>query len=445
MVKVNPKIFHQYDIRGVYPDDFNEEVAKQIGRIFVDYTKAKKILIGRDVRLSGQKIFDGLAQGLTEMGADVFDAGLVPIDFVYSMTVKNRYDAGIMITASHNPKEYNGLKMFKYVGKPWIEWINGSIFKEIIDKKLKPVKKIGKIRKVDHWQNYIDHIFSFVEKNKIKPLKIVVDAGNSVAAKVILLIEKDLPSKFIHRFFDLDGNFPNRSPNSIDDEVLEKLGQEVLRKKADFGVAFDGDADRIVLVDEKGEPLLGDCQILLLAKEILENYPGATIVYNLMMSRAVPEIIKKMGGRAVKSKVGFCFIMQTMRENNGIMGGEHSCHFSFKDNFYADSGMIAFLKFIEVISSSGKKVSELVKDYKIYKKIYQPSIKVEDKEKTFENLKKKYQDGKIDELDGLTIEYDDWWFNIRPSNTEPVIRLTVEAKTKELLEKKLKEIKSLIV
>lgn len=443
-MKINLSIFHEYDVRGIYPHDFNKEAAVQIGRVFVDYTKAKKILIGRDVRLSGQEIFDGLAQGLTEMGADVFDAGLVPIDFVYSMTAKNGYDAGMMISASHNPKEYNGLKMFKYSGRPWIEWIDGKTIKKIIGQNLRLAVQPGKIEKVDHWQKYIEHIFSFVEKNKIKPLKIVVDASNSVAAKVIPLIEKELSHQFVHRFFELDGNFPNHSPNAMDDEVLEKLGQAVLNEKADFGVVFDGDTDRLVLVDETGQPLLGDLQLLLLAKECLENYPGSTIVYNLMMSRLVPEIIKKMGGRAIKTKVGFCFVMEAMKKNNGILGGELSCHFSFRDNFYADSGMIAFLKFLEIISSSGKKLSELVKEYKIYQKKYIPSIGVADKNKVFAALKEKYSDGKIDELDGVTIEYADWWFNLRPSNTEPVVRLVVEAKTKELLDEKLVELKELI-
>lgn len=444
-MSINLSIFHEYDVRGIYPDDFNKKVAIQIGRVFADYTKAKKILVGRDARLSGQEIFDGLTQGLTEMGADVFDAGLVPIDFVYSMAAKNGYDAGIMITASHNPKEYNGLKMFKYSGQLWIEWIDGKTIKGIINQDLRPVKEKGQIKSIDYWQKYIEHIFSFIEKNKIKPLKIVVDAGNSVAAKVIPLIEKELSCQFIYRFFEIDGNFPNRSPNPMDSSVLEALGQAVLKEKADFGVAFDMDTDRLVLVDEKGQSLLGDLQLLLLARESLENFPGSTIIYNLMMSRSVPEIIKKMGGQAIKTKVGFCFVMQAMRENKGMMGGELSCHFSFRDNFYADSGIIAFLKFIEVISSANKKLSELVADYKIYQKEYIPSINVKDKNKVFEKLKNKYQDGKIEEINGITIEYDDWWFNLRPSNTEPVVRLIVEARTKELLENKLSELKNLIV
>lgn len=444
-MKINPSIFHEYDIRGIYPDDFNKEAATQIGRVFADYTKAKKILIGRDIRLSGQEIFDGLAKGLTEMGADVFDVGLVPIDFVYSMAAKNNYDAGMMITASHNPKEYNGLKMFKYSGKPWIEWVNGKTIKEIINKELKPANKIGKIQKVDHWQQYLNHIFSFVDKNKIRPFKILIDAGNGVAARVIPLIEKQLPCKIIRRFFETDGTFPTRPLNPVEMKVAKSIGEEVIKEKTDFGVAFDGDTDRIVLIDEKGEPLLGDSQILLLAKEMLAKEPGSTIVYNVGLSRIVPEMIAKMGGKSVKTRVGFCYNIKALIENKGIMSGELSCHFAFRDNFYADSGFIALLMFLEIISQENKPLSEIVKDYRIYYKVHEPSIKVTDKEKTFKRLKNKYQDGKLDEMDGVSVEYPDWWFNVRPSNTEPVVRLTIEAKTKEQLEKKLKEIKGFIV
>jgi phosphomannomutase len=279
---------------------------------------------------------------------------------------------------------------------------------------------------------------------KIKPLKIVVDASNGVAGKVIPLVEKEIPCRIVRRFFDLDGNFPNHSPDPLEDKVLKDLGRVVVKERADFGVVFDGDTDRIILVDERGEPLLGDCQILLLAKKMLAQNPKAAIVYNLVMSRAVPEFIKKMGGQPIRSRVGFCFVMKNMIKNKGVMGGEHSCHFSFRDNFYTDSGFIAFLKFIEIISSSGKKLSELVKEYKIYHKIYIPAIGVADKNKTFKILKNKYRDGKIDELDGLTVEYNDWWFNLRQSQTEPVVRLTLEAKTKKILNKKLKEVTSLI-
>lgn len=441
---INPSIFHEYDIRGIYPEDFNKEAATQIGRVFADYTKAKKILIGRDTRLSGQDIFDGLAEGLTEQGVDVFDAGLVPIDFVYSMTAKNGYDAGIMITASHNPKEYNGLKMFQYSGKPWIEWINGKTIKKIIDKKIELSEKQGEIKKIDHWHEYIEHIFSFIDKKKIKPFRILIDAGNGAAAKVIPLIEKQLPCKIIRRFFETDGTFPDRLLNPVEVEVTKSVGKEVIKEKADFGVVFDGDSDRIVLIDEKGEPLLGDAQTLLLAKEMLKKEPGATIVYNIGISRIVPEIITKMGGKFVKTRVGFCYNIKALIENHGIMSGELSCHFAFRDNFYADSGFIALLIFLEIISQENKPLSEIVKEYRIYYKIHEPSVKVTDKEKTFAILKEKYHDGKIDEMDGVTIEYDDWWFNVRPSNTEPVIRMTVEAKTKELLDEKLKELKSLI-
>lgn len=443
-MNINLSIFHEYDIRGIYPDDFNEEVAYQIGRIFADYTKAKKILVGCDMRLSSDVIFKSLSRGLIEQGADVFEAGLVSIDFIYSMVPKNNFQAGIMITASHNPKEYNGLKMIVWRNEPWIEPISGKTIGELIDEEVKPTKKKGKIKKINLWQNYLNHIFSFADFKKIKPLKIVVDAGNGMAGKVIPLIEEKIPCRIVRRFFELDGNFPNHPPNPLLSGVLEDLGKVVLKEKADFGVAFDGDADRIFLVSEKGEPLYGDQLILLLAKKILEKNKGGGIVYSLNLSRAVPEFILKMGGQPIRSRIGYRFISQNMRENNGILGGELSCHFSFRDNFYTDSGFIAFLMFLEVISESNKPLSELVKEYKIYFKSHEINIETQNISEKLSLVKEKYKDGKIDKLDGITVQYQDWWFNLRPSNTEPVVRLTVEAKTKELLNEKLAELRNLI-
>jgi len=444
MPPIKSTIFLEYDIRGIYPENFNKEAAYQIGRVFIDYSQAKKILVGYDMRLSSLEIFKSLSQGLIGQGADVFEAGLVPIDFIYSMVPKNNFPAGIMITASHNPKEYNGLKMILWQKKPWIEPVSGKTIGKLINQKIKPAKKKGKIKKINLWSKYLDHIFSFVNLKKIKPFKIVVDAGNGLAGKVIPLIAKKIPCQIVPLFFKLDGNFPNHPSNPFEPGALDKLIKKVIKEKADLGVFFDGDADRIVLVDEKGEPLFGDLQILLLAKEVLEKNPGSAIIYKVDQSKSVPELIKKMGGRPIRAKVGYLFTIEAMKENNAILGGETSCHFAFRDNFYADSGFIAFLMFLEVISQTNKKLSELVKDYKIYFKIHQPSIKVSDVEKTFSLFKEKYKDGEIDELDGLTIQYQNWWFNLRPSQTEPVVRLTVEAKTKELLEKKVKELKNLI-
>ena len=441
---INPSIFHAYDIRGIYPENFNKEAAYQIGRVFADYTKVKNVLIGRDMRLSSPEIFKGLSQGLIEQGADVFDAGLVPIDFIYSMVPKNNFNAGIMITASHNPKGYNGLKMILWQRKPWVEPISGELIKKLIDKNIKPAKKKGKIKKINLWRKYLSHIFSFVDLKKIKPLKIVVDAGNGLAGKVIPLMAKKIPCRIIPLFFKLDGNFPNHPSNPFEKGAMDKLIKKVVKERADFGVFFDGDTDRIVLVDEKGEPLFGDFQLLLLAKKFLKEYPKSAVVYKVDQSRAVKELIKKMGGKPIRTKVGYFYTAKAMRENKAILGGETSCHFAFKDNFYADSGFIAFLIFLEIISQSDKKLSELVKEFKIYSKIHIPAIKVKNKEKVIEFLKRKHKNGKIDQLDGLTVEYNNWWFNLRPSNTEPVIRLTIEAKTNKLLKEKLSELKKLI-
>lgn len=444
MAKINQTIFHQYDIRGIYPDDFNEDIAYQIGRVFADLSEAKRILVGRDMRVSSEKIFKGLVKGLIEQGVNVSDAGLIPIDFLYSMVPKNNFGAGIMITASHNPFQYNGLKMILWRKKGWIEPISGRKIAQLIGKKIKPAKKRGKIEKVNFWQKFLNHIFSFVDVGKIKRLKIVVDAGNGLAGKVIPLIKKRIPCQIIPLFFKLDGRFPNHPPNPFERGALDKLIEKVKKEKADLGVFFDGDTDRIVLIDEKGSPLFGDLQLILLAKKFLNENPNARIVYKVDQSKSVPEFIKKMNGKPIRAKVGYFFTVKAMVKNKAILGGETSCHFAFKDNFYADSGFIAFLIFLEIISQENRPLSEIVKEYKIYHKIHLPKIKVTDQKKTFNLLKEKYKNGKIDLLDGLTIQYKNWWFNLRPSQTEPVVRLTVEAKTKELLEKKLKELKKII-
>lgn len=447
-----PTIFRENDIRGIYPQDFNKKVAYQIGRVFVEFLLSKirdskskiRVLVGRDMRLSSPEIFSGLSQGLIEQGASVFDAGLVPTDFIYSMTARLNYQAGLMITASHNPKEYNGLKMIIWQGGPAIKIINGKTIGDLINRKIQSVESRGEMKKVGHWQEYLKHIFSFVDLKKIKPLKIIVDAGNGMAGKVIPLMVKKISCQITPLFFELDGNFPNHLPNPLTPGVLEDLGKAVVRAGADFGVVFDGDADRIFLVDEQGEAVFSDQLILLLAKKILAKNPGGGIVYTLNFSRAVPEFIKKMGGQPIRSRVGYRFISQAMKENNGLMGGELACHFSFRDNFYIDSGFIAFLILLEIISEENKPLAKLVKDYKIYFKSPEINVKTKGIFKKLDLVKEKYRDGKIDELDGLTVDYQDWWFNLRLSNTEPVARLTIEAKTPEMLEIKKRELMRLI-
>ena len=443
-MKINPSIFKSYDIRGIYPKDLNEDVAFKIGQALVEYTEAKNIVVGQDMRLSSPALFEALVKGITAQGADVYNIGQVPTEGMYFAVGHYGYDAGIMITASHNPKEYNG---FKLVGKEAGETkvIPGREIGKIVGKgDFSEVSEQGEIKELDIWQDYINHIFSFIDIRKIQPFKVVIDAGNGMAGKVIPLISEKLPIEVISLNFELDGSFPAHPSDVFQKGATEQISKEVKEKKADFGFIFDGDADRIYLIDELGNFIRGDITGLLLAKYLLKKNPGKGVAYNLICSKAIPEFIKKWGGKPIRTPVGFVNIQKGMMENDGIMGDELSGHYSFKDNYYLDSGFIAFLILLQIISASDKKVSEITKELSPYAKGAEINFKVEDKEAVLNKVKEKYSDGKQDYLDGVTIEYDNWWFNVRPSQTESLLRLTIEADTPKLLSQKKKELTALI-
>lgn len=433
----SPKIFRAYDIRGIYPEELNEETAYKIGQAFVEYTGAKEVVVGRDMRLSSPSLFKATTQGITDFGADVYNLGLVPTECLYFTVGYYGYDGGMMITASHNPKEYNGFKMVK----KGVNWIRGvEIGKKIGEIKLLKKEKKGKVKNINIWPDYLNHLFSFVDLKKIKPFKIVVDAGNGMAGKVIPLLEPKLPIKIIPLNFELDGNFPNHPPNPLFEGASEQISKTILEKKADFGFIFDGDADRIFLIDELGNFIGGDITLLLLAQYFLVKNPGKGIAYNLICSKSVPELIKTWGGRPIRTAVGFVNVREGMLQNDGVMGGETAGHYCFKDNFYADSGFLSFLILLQLISERGEKVSQMITKLSPYTKAKEINFEIENKDEVLNEIKKQYSDGKQDYLDGLTVEYDDWWFNLRPSQTEPLLRLTIEAKTKELLEKEKKKL-----
>jgi phosphomannomutase len=443
-MKVNPAIFRSYDIRGIYPKDLNQEAVFKIGQAFVQYTKAKEVVIGQDMRLSSSALFKSLVKGVTSQGADVYDIGLVPTECLYFSPGYYQQEAGIMITASHNPKDYNGLKLVrKEKGK--VKVVPGKDLLKIVKKDFSEAKKPGQVKKLDIWSDYIDHIFSFVDIKKMKMFKIVVDAGNGMAGKAIPLIKDKLPIEIIPLNFKLDGNFPAHPSNPLEPGSADQISKEVKKQKADFGFIFDGDADRIYLIDELGNFIRADITLLILAKHFLEKNPGKGIAYNLICSKALPEFIKKWKGKPIRTPVGFINIQKALRESDGIMGGELSGHYSFRDNYYLDSGFIAFLVLLEAISKSNKKVSEITKKLAPYVKGAEINFEVKDKEKMIDMIKERYSDGKQDYLDGLTVEYKDWWFNLRPSNTEPLLRLTIEADTQKLLNQKQKELSSLIL
>ena len=439
-------IFRSYDIRGVYPGELNEDAAFFIGGALVRLTSAKKVFVGRDMRSSGEALQDALMKGIAAEGAEAHDAGMVPVDFQYWAVPQFNYDAGIIVTASHNPKEYNGFKM---VDKE--RMIRGKEIAEEIkrmgganDRSSVQAGNEGNVIRVDYWGDYIVHILKFVDVKKLKKLKVVVDAGNGMAGAVFSRLMPHLPIEIIPMFFEPDGTFPNRSPNPFISGALDQLKTRVVAEKADFGVALDADSDRIFFVDEKGGFVQADVTLLLLARYWLDREPGAGIAYNLVCSRAVPEFITEWGGRPLKSAVGFVNVRQALQEGKGVMGGEVSAHYCFRDNYYGDSGYIAFVNFLEVLSQAEKPLSALAKEYTRYCRGDEVNFTVQDAAAVMAALEKKYHDAKIDKLDGITFEYPDWWFNVRSSNTEPLLRVTVEGNDCRIMETKRNEISEFI-
>ncbi len=445
MQSINPKIFKAYDVRGIYPDELNKDSAFLIGLTFAQKTQVKQVVIGRDMRLGGAVLKKAFIQGLATGGVkEIIDIGLVPIDAVYFSVGVLKYASGIMITASHNPKEYNGFKM---VG-PKMKIIRGKQLWPLVKKAMlqsKPAKPI-KIIKKNIYPAYLQHLLSFVEVKNIKPLKVVVDAGNGMAGKVVPLLAKHLPIKIIPLFFKLDGKFPNHPSNPLEPQSQTAVKQKVLQTKADLGVIFDGDTDRLFFIDERGKFIPADITLTLLAKLFLERYPGQAVVYNLLCSRVVPEKIKQWGGQPIRSAVGFANVAQAMRKHKAVVGGELSAHYSFKDNAYSDSGFIAWLIILELLSQLNQPLSQIIKPFDKYYKLPEINYRLTDIPAKLAQIKKLYKKYKQDYLDGVTIDNwnkpNGWWFNVRPSNTEPLLRLTIEAKNKATalkLKKKLVE------
>lgn len=438
---INQNIFKSYDIRGIYPSELNEETAYLIGRAFARRAKAEKITVGSDMRLSCPVLKKALIRGITDEGVNVKDIGLVPIDAVYASVGKFGDQAGIMVTASHNPAEYNGFKM---VLKD-MKWVRGTdLLEEVKNLPAEISKTKGEVEEEDIIPRYINHVLSFVEIDKIKPFKVVVDAGNGMAGKIMPILTENMPLNIVPLNFKLDGSFPAHPSNPLLPKSQKEICEAVVKEKADFGVIFDGDTDRLFFVDEKGKFVPADFTIPLLAEVFLKKEPGAGIVYNLTASKIVPEAIKNLGGRPLISKIGYVNMSAVMKEGKGIMGGEVSAHYSFRGNAYADSGFIAFVILLQLLSNHEQPLSEIVKPFFKYYKAAEANFEVKNKDEILNRIKEKYSDGKQDYLDGVTVEYPDWWFNIRPSNTEPLLRLTIEAETPILLDIKKKELTDFI-
>jgi phosphomannomutase len=433
------RIFKAYDVRGVYPDDLNEEIAERIGAAFAAFVKAPRVVVARDMRTSSPALSSAFMRGVTGQGTDVIDIGEVSTDTLYFAS--GRLDApGAMFTASHNPPRYNGMKMCRSGAAPIGQDTGLAEIQAGAEARLEPAPVPGTVSTKDVVEDFATHVLSFADASAIKPLTVVVDAANGMAGKMVPPVFDRLPLTLVPLYFELDGNFPNHPADPIQIANLADLRAAVLEHGADLGLAFDGDADRVFMVDDKAEPVSGSLTSALIAARILDRNPGSPIVYNLICSRIVAETIRAHGGTPVRSRVGHSFIKQVMAETGAAFGGEHSGHYYFRDNFRADSGLIAALVVMETLSNEGKSLSEVLAPYRKYWDSGERNTEVADQAAKIDELAQVYADGTKDRLDGLTVEYHDWWFNVRPSNTEPLLRLNVEADTAEIGEAKTAEV-----
>ncbi len=441
--------FKAYDIRGQIPNQLNPDIAYRIGNATAAFLNAKRVVVGRDMRLSSAELTDSVVQGLTEAGVEVLDIGLCGTEMVYFATTHLKADGGIMVTASHNPADYNGLKLVREEARP-ISADTGLVDIRALAEgdKRKIAEHPGKRQAVDVFDAYIEHMLGYVDVEKLQPLKLVVNAGNGCAGIAIDGLEKHLPFEFIKIHHEPDGTFPNGIPNPMLLENQAATAEAVIENKADMGIAWDGDFDRCFLFDENGGFIEGYYIVGLLAESFLEKEPGSKIVHDPRLTWNTLDIVKTAYGQAIQSKSGHSFIKEKMREVDGIYGGEMSAHHYFRDFSYADSGMIPWLLVAELISSSGKPLSQLVGERQaMYPASGEINREVEDAGATLQKLYDTYaaDASSVDDIDGYSFEFADWRFNIRRSNTEPVVRLNVETRANPgLLREKTAEVLAIL-
>ncbi len=436
--------FKAYDIRGKVPSELNIDLAYNVGRAFARQQNAKRVVIGRDVRESSPELAESLAKGLTDAGCDVIDLELCGTEMIYFGTPHLDADGGIMITASHNPPEYNGLKFVKRGSKPMgynsglneiEEMISSNNLGEISEKK-------GSVIPTDIMQEFIDSLSKFYNPKNIKDYKVVVNSGNGCVGPALDVLEKYLPIKMIKVHHEPDSSFPNGVPNPLLPENRQSTIDAMKKDGADLGVAWDGDYDRCFFFDEKGNFIEGYYIVGLLAKSLLKKFPGEKIVHDPRLIWNTLKVVEIAGGEAIESVSGHAYIKQKMREVNAVYGGEMSAHHYFRENYYSDSGLIPFLLILELLSIENKSLSQLVDEMiDNFPCSGEINSRIEDPKAKLEQLKAKYSDGKLEEVDGVSVEYNNWRFNVRISNTEPLLRLNVETRSdKSLLDRKTKEL-----
>ena len=441
---LDPKVFKAYDVRGIYPTELDEEGGYAIGRAYVEQFEPERIAVGRDMRLSSPSMAKAVMEGAAAAGAEVIDIGLVGTEMVYFAVGDLGLDGGIQVTASHNPKEYTGLKIVRRGALP----VGGdSGLLEIRDRAvtisdMSGGQAPGQVREEDVFPGFVEKVLSFIDPGAVKPLRVVIDAANGMAGAMLPPVLERLPIDAVPSFFELDGSFPNHEPNPLLPENREFVIGKVLQEKAELGVAFDGDADRCFFIDGTGDFVPGDFVTALLAELMLEKHPGSKIIYDVRASWAVREAIEQAGGIPLINRVGHAFIKHRMREEDAVFAGEVSGHYYFRDYFQADSGVIPFLLVLELISKRGKPLSELLQPFReTYFLTGEINVPVGDVAVKVQELKERFgKEGEVSHLDGISIEAEDWHMNVRPSNTEPLLRLNLEARSKELMERKRDEV-----
>jgi len=441
-------IFKAYDIRGTYPDQIDGPTCRRIGaafaRFLLDEDSANtRVLVARDMRPSGVELVDEFSAGVQSQGLDVVDLGLASTDLMY-FAAGSMDAAGAMFTASHNPAGYNGIKVCRSGARPIGEDSGLADIQRLAATELEAVENPGERSSQEALDDFVAHVHSFVDISALSPLKVVADTANGMGGLVVPAAFADLPFDLEVMYEELDGTFPNHPADPIDPANQADLRARVLEVGADVGLAFDGDADRVFLVDEKGEGLSGSTTTAIIAASILEREPGAKVIYNLICSATVPEVVAEGGGEAIRSRVGHSFIKGVMAETGAAFGGEHSAHYYFRDNYRADSGLIAALVILERCSVTGKSLSELRQPFERYAASGEINTRVDDTAKVIERVAAAYGDADSDRLDGLSVRNEGWWFNLRASNTEPLLRLNLEADTPEECERRVAEVQALM-
>src|SRR5262245_20919847 len=446
---IDASIFKAYDVRGIHPTQLDGEVARRVGRAFVHYLDARRIAVGRDVRVSSPEIATGFIGGARAEGCEVTDIGVASTDMLYYFVARHALDGGAVITASHNPREWNGIKMVRkdalaLSGDAGIreikEWVTAGRFADhalaAADAAARPISILDE---------YAQHCLSFIDRSVVPPLRVVLDPGNGMGALGASAIFDHLPVETIRMYFDLDGTFPNHPPDPLEEANRREIMARVTEEKADLGIAWDGDADRCFFVDDTGAFVPGDFVTALLGEAFCRKVPGAKIVYDVRASRAVADRVAAAGGTALMHRVGHAFIKKRMRDENAVFGGEVSGHFYFRENWYADNGMIPALLLLELLGREKRRLSEILaplrERYHISGEI---NSRVSDVAAALRRLEERYPAGRIGRLDGLSVDFDDWHFNVRPSNTEPLLRLNLEAKTADAMEARRDEVLAVI-